>query len=184
MASYTNCHVFSLLMFSIVSAGKTEALVEIKLFMSSYSQKHLNISRAVKRLTREYGHGKNGRPQVDVQGGAREADEPSELNDMLPKQKHTFVILFPWSAFWLMFCQVHALGSLHSNCQRHKAGGSGGWRMSDVTEGWMKKRLSMFGMCWGASKLGKKKISSHAFSAFNVLFLIFSVWDVNAVAFF
>ncbi len=58
---------------------------------------------------------------------------------MLPKQKHTFVIFFPWSAFWLMFCQFHAFGSLHSNCQRHKAGGSGGWRMSDVTEGWMKK---------------------------------------------
>lgn len=137
MASYTNCHVFSLLMFSFVSAGKTEALVEIKLFISSYSQKPLNISRAVKSLTCEYGHSKNGchSPQMDVQGGAREADEPSELNDMLPKQKHTFVILFPWSAFWLMFCQVHALGSLHSNCQRHKAGGSGGWRMSDVTEG-------------------------------------------------
>lgn len=49
----------------------------------------------------------------------------------------------------------------------------------------MKKRLSMFGMCWGASKLEeKKKASSHAFSAFNVLFLLFSVQDVNAVTFF
>lgn len=74
-----------------------------------------------------------------------------------PKQRHTFVTLSPWSAFWLMFCQFHALGSLRSNCQRHKAGGSGGWRMSDVTESWMKKRVSMFGMCWGGFQAGESE---------------------------
>lgn len=75
------------------------------------------------------------RTQMTVHSTEREANEPSELNDMLPKQKHTFVILFPWSALWLMFCQFRALGSLHSNCQGHKAGGSGECRMTDVTEG-------------------------------------------------
>lgn len=40
-----------------------------------------------------------------------------------------------------MFCQFHALGSLHSNCQWHKAEGSGRWRMSDVTECSMKKTV-------------------------------------------
>lgn len=35
------------------------------------------------------------RPQMNMRSAEREANEPSELNDMLPKQKHTFVILFP-----------------------------------------------------------------------------------------
>lgn len=65
----------------------------------------------------------------------RERGQPSELNNMLPKQKHTFVILFPWSALWLMFCQFRDLGSLHINCQGRKAGGNGECKMTDVTEG-------------------------------------------------
>lgn len=39
------------------------------------------------------------RLQTNADGIEREASKPSEFNIMLPKQKHTFVILFPWSAF-------------------------------------------------------------------------------------
>lgn len=59
---------------------------------------------------------------------------------MLPKQKHTFVIHFPWSALRLMVCQFRALGSLHSNCQGYKARGSSECRVTDVPEGWVKKK--------------------------------------------
>lgn len=52
-----------------------------------------------------------------------------------------------------MFCQFRAPGSLHSNCQGHKAGGGKSCRMTDVTEGWIKKQLSVFGMCWGFQAL-------------------------------
>lgn len=59
---------------------------------------------------------------------------------MQPKQKRTFGILFPWSALWLMVCQFRALGSLHSNCQGYKARGSSECRVTDVPEGWVKKK--------------------------------------------
>lgn len=59
----------------------------------------------------------------------------------------------------------------------------------------MKKRLSMFGMCWWggegrewgvvrSSFFEKKKTWSQAFSAFSVLPLVFIAGDVNLAVFF
>lgn len=117
----------------------------------------------------------------------RGANEPSELNDMLPKQKHTFVILFPWSALWLMFCQFRALGSVHSNCQGHKAGGSGECRMTDVTGGWIKKvTVCVWYLLGGGGFYTRKKrrASSHASGAISARIPRFSAWDLKTATFF
>lgn len=60
----------------------------------SISSRDLNLYRAMKTLSCKHGHGAHS-SQMTVHGTEREANKSFELNDMLPKQKHTFVILFP-----------------------------------------------------------------------------------------
>lgn len=93
-----------------------------------------------------------------------ERGPPSPVNVKKKKKNaaetEALVILSPWSALRLMVCQFRALGSLHSNCQGYKARGNSECRVTDVPEGRVKKkkkkRLSMFGMCWGLSRYSFK----------------------------
>lgn len=88
---------------------------------------------------------------------------------MQPKQKRTFGILFPWSALWLMVCQFRALGSLHSNCQGYKARGSSECRVTDVPEGWVKKKKKDC-LCLVCAGGFQDTASSRAFSACILIF--------------
>lgn len=145
-------------------------------------KKTLNTYRVLKNTIRGTMEMDHQRTWLKLKCTESEASEPSELNDMLPKQNHTFVILFPRSALWLMFCQLHTLGSLHSNCQGHKAGGSGECRMTDVTEGWIKKETVYVWYVLGGFQLDeKKKTSGHAFRA---CILVLTASDVKVVTFF
>lgn len=61
-------------------------------FELEHSQGHKNVYQANMDMSRH-------RLEMGMHSIDREANIPSELNDMLPKQKQTFVILFSWSAF-------------------------------------------------------------------------------------
>lgn len=83
--------------------------------------------------------------------------KPSELNDMLPKQKHTFVILFPLVS---ILVDVLPASCPRISAQRlSEAQSRGKWRMESEwrNPGLNEKRQSMFGVSRRVTKLEKKR---------------------------
>lgn len=74
------------------------------------------------------------RLQMNARGIEREANGSPESSDVLHKQKHTFVILFPPVSVLVDVLLVPCPRITAQQLSEAQSGGGGGWRMSDVTE--------------------------------------------------